>query len=906
MVARSAFLAMCVFSVVAGRAETATAATYTWNNSGTNTGTSSSWSPTGTPASGDLVQFKPDGSAPGSAVSDPTVNVNQSYSSLTIAPNQNLGGWTFSGSGTALTIGGSGSTGLTTYGSATTTFNGPTLAGSSSTNTIFLTVTNGSTLVLSGNSAVTGNQGNQAGSVNAVNINGGTLKLDNSGTNVAARLQSTGNISIGGSGTLELIGNSSATTTTTLGTLTTNIVGGLNTIKVTPNGNATTVKFTSVATFSLRPGTRASYAFEAGSGNLGDTNGAKVTFTGTPALGAGGLLSGVDGSTSQTVGFAIVRDGLGTNWATWTASTGVISVANSNSGATVTAASTASGLAGLSSTSIAQFNPAASTTITASGSVVAAALRITPTGSGSSLALGANALTTSALMLDGSNNFTITGTGTFGAGTTRYIYVNNPKTTLSMSQVVGSSTFSTVFAGPGFVDLTGITSQNTLSGTSRFVIAGGVVRGNNTQIGFGSSGAGIISLSGGVLEIKNGSNGNGSSADFTRSVGVVASNVTWGGGTTNEMGSGGFSAFGNNASVNLGGNASPTALTWNTGNFVGDGYALKFGSTKSDSTLRWLNPIALDSGTPGNYFVREVNVTLGTGGVADKTMFTGIISGSSSTDFLKTGTGVLELIAGNTYQGNTLIQGGTLVLGGTSASLGTTTSTAGNVIIGKGATFAGSGTYNGTATSTTTTGIYVNGGGTVRGGNPNVASDRYGTLTVNGSVTINSTSTDRGVLQFEASRSATNTATASLIQLTDGSLNIFNLNPGSGNKFAIDLAKTTGTTTSVAYNETYTVRLAQVGSSGAFRFNGTTFTATSGTNSDGVFTLDTDYVLTSSAFAFDSSVTKLQVTSDSSGSYLNLTFKPVPEPATVFAIAAGALGLGGLVRRRLRRKGRAK
>jgi len=889
---------ICVFLIVAGNASSASAATFTWNNSGTNVSSSGSWSPSGPPTSADLAQFNPNGSAPGSTVNDPTVDANQSYLSLTIAQNQNAGGWTFSGS-SALTIGGTGSTGLTTYGSSTTTFNGPTLAGSSNTNTLALNVTNGSTLVLSGASAITANQGN-------VNISGGTLKLDNSGTNVAARLQSTGTVTINGGGTLELIGNSSASTTTNLGSLSvgSNVVGGLNVIKITPNGNATTLNFANTGTFGTRPGTRGLYQFVASSGNLGDSSGARITFTGTPFLGANGLLSNT--SAGGTFGYATVVDSGGTNFATYTSTTGVISVSNTNSGQTVTTATTAANLQSLTATSIGQLNIAASTTLSPTAAVTSGSLRITPAGTGSILAMGSNNLVTNALMLDGGNDFTISGSGTLGGTGTRYIYVNNASTTLSTSIVVANSGNPTTFAGPGFVELTGTGSQNTLTTTNRFVIAGGVVRGNNAQIGFGSGGAGIISLTGGVLEIKNGSNGNGSSADFTRSVGVVASNVTWGGGTTNEMGSGGFSAFGNNASVNLGGNASPTALTWNTGNFVGDGYALKFGSTKSDSTLRWLNPIALDSGTPGNYFVREVNVTLGTGGVADKTMFTGIISGSSSTDFLKTGTGVLELIAGNTYQGNTLIQGGTLVLGGTSASLGTTTSTAGNVIIGKGATFAGSGTYNGTATSTTTTGIYVNGGGTVRGGNPNVASDRYGTLTVNGSVTINSTSTDRGVLQFEASRSATNTATASLIQLTDGSLNIFNLNPGSGNKFAIDLAKTTGTTTSVAYNETYTVRLAQVGSSGAFRFNGTTFTATSGTNSDGVFTLDTDYVLTSSAFAFDSSVTKLQVTSDSSGSYLNLTFKPVPEPATVFAIAAGALGLGGLVRRRLRRKGRAK
>ena len=38
----------------------------------------------------------------------------------------------------------------------------------------------------------------------------------------------------------------------------------------------------------------------------------------------------------------------------------------------------------------------------------------------------------------------------------------------------------------------------------------------------------------------------------------------------------------------------------------------------------------------------------------------------------------------------------------------------------------------------------------------------------------------------------------------------------------------------------------------------------------------------------------------SSGGNLTLTFSPVPEPATVLGLAAGALGLGGFIRRRFR------
>src|SRR5262249_39723386 len=62
----------------------------------------------------------------------------------------------------------------------------------------------------------------------------------------------------------------------------------------------------------------------------------------------------------------------------------------------------------------------------------------------------------------------------------------------------------------------------------------------------------------------------------------------------------------------------------------------------------------------------------------------------------------------------------------------------------------------------------------------------------------------------------------------------------------------------------------------------------------------TSYTLSSSNFAIDPNSVSLDVV----GSNLNLAFttlNPVPEPATVLAIAAGALGLGHFVRRRLRR-----
>jgi len=470
-------------------------------------------------------------------------------------------------------------------------------------------------------------------------------------------------------------------------------IGGVNTIRVfPPNGNNTVLTFANSGTFTLRAGTRNVIRFEATTGVLGSTTGAQIKFVGTPFVtssnSGGSLLANT--ATGATVGWATVSDSYGVNFATYngtgTSGRGIISIANPDSGVTIT--TLADTLTGFDSTRNTQLNVSASTTLTASAAISTPTLRISPGGNGSTLAMGGNNLSASAIMLAGTRSFAITGTGVVGTGT-RYFYVNSSGATLSIEGQITTGTSPVVFAGPGIVALTGSTLQNngTAGNNYRVTIAGGVLRANNTQMGFDTD-RGVINLFGGVLEITSGTNGNGTSADFRRSLGTSAGNVNWGAGNA-DQGSGGFSAFGAAASVNIGGLATPAPLQWNQANFVADGNALRFGSLYSNAVLNWLNPLQLDNGA--GYQARVIEVTEG-GIVLNKTVIKGVISGAANADLIKAGFGTLELAADNTYLGNTLVHQGRLLVNGNQSAA------TGQVLVADGGSLGGIGTIGGATT----------------------------------------------------------------------------------------------------------------------------------------------------------------------------------------------------------------
>jgi fibronectin-binding autotransporter adhesin len=651
-----------------------------WNNTTTSWEIPGAFSISGTPdsaapAATDIVSFDPTVVPASLAVMEPTINsASDVAQTLDLADDFQGNPYSFTGAGT-LTVG----AGVLVRGIGNQTINGPILAGAAASG-LAINIGNGAGLTLTGNTVASTNGG-------TITLSG-TLILDDTTTTAGNRLSSSSLIYQNG-GTLMLLGNASGSTEN-VGTLEASAANsgptsGLTTIGVVvPAGSSagTDLNFANTGTAFIRRGTDTAFDFVGVGGALGAAGGPRITFAAplvtSTTTGVGMLVAAGTGN-ATTVGWATATDSTGTGWATYVApsgNTGGIEIL-----APTATVSTAAGLQSLTAKSVADFTPASGSTTTLTATATTGSLRVNP-GAGASLILGAN-LVNSAFMLIGSNDFTITGgSGTYTSATQGQMnfWVINPATTLSISATIlpTPTGLATSFYGPGFVSLTGTADQFSTNSSEKIQFLGGTVRGNSTQLGgFGpTGGTAVLLFRGGVLEITGGNDGVAGSADFSRPVNSAqtAGSVDWyTTGTADTQGDGGgFSAFGSAASVDLGGSATPATLYWGNSSgsgFVQDGEPLIFGSSQSNARLDFLNPIALDSGTAGTYAEREIRVIGGAGG--DETNFAGAISGSSSTDLIKTGNGTLVLSGTSTYFGNTDVSSGTLSITGSLSNSGT-------------------------------------------------------------------------------------------------------------------------------------------------------------------------------------------------------------------------------------------
>lgn len=869
--------------------------TYTWNNAGTDWNTPANWSPnTGTPGgnTGDFAQFS---ATTATTISNPILNTNQSFNQLNVGSSPTAG-WSLSGTG-SLTLSGTaaaaGATSLSQSGLVTRAGGGTysinlgngtatslTLSGATGNAGGALNVGSGSTLLLTGNTVA-------ATSGTAVtSIRGGSLVLDNSAGNPTSQRYTTANaINLNGGGsTLELRGAAAGTTFSGMTGAFNGAGAGDTYLRTVQNGSGSlAVNFASLG----RGNTAGNHFFEnIGTGFIGDTGKPTVTFATAPTTRQGVIST----SASTTIPWAAV-----TSRSTTTSNDVVGRWANYSSGivAATTTAFTGDFGAATAGTNV-LYNPTTAGTVNQGATAnQLASVVFEPGVAGATYNIGTGQINTLAIMHSGVNDFTVTGGSLFSTGTagTRALAVVNPTSALFTNSNLAGSASPVTTSGPGFVILTGTTNQVAFSSTQNFNL-GGVLRVTSTNFDLTTAAAPTLRFRGGVLEYDV----SGANTTFNRSLGAAAGNLNWtsnaGYAAATNVGSGGFSAYagagngnGNTLTVNIGNGATPT-LFWNdqagTGAqlFLTDGYALKFGSLRSNATVVFQNNIALD-GSSGSESAnatntvtfnrtREFNVTRGVGNAADLTRITGVITGTVTSDLVKTGTGVLELAGSNTYLGSTIVQSGELRVSG---SISGNASNAGNVIVGSGATLTGTGTIV-QATGRTT----VLAGGTIRGD----SGTGTGTLALGNTSLLGGSGTSGATLAAQLAVDGNGAITANS-QLAV-STNTFNLDLSAG-KVNIRLLNDLGLTNGQSYTRTL---VTGTGGTNNFLRNGT---AATGGNA---YTVG-DINLLSGSGTQTFSVTAFGVDGNNN---LVLTFTPVPEPATVLAIGAAGLAAARWVRRR--------
>jgi autotransporter-associated beta strand protein len=522
-----------------------------------------------------------------------------------------------------------------------------TLSGAANVNST-VSVFSGAGLTLAGSAALTAPQ-------IMLNLNGGTLALDNSATNRTDRLFDSAPVEPRGGGTLVLSGHAGGSSET-LGT----IQLGTGTPAAAPRSGALGIQVvhraqdvaetvftfaaiqrdTGCATVDFAARNGAGAAMPLGSGG----NAPRILLTAPPALSATGLFSGPGG-----VGWATVN---GFDFATYDSVTGVKAVS-----------AVPFAFAGAADHAL-----LAAIEVIASGSAKAvASLKISPSSPGLTLDLEGDAsLQTPAVLLAGPQDFlvrnTAGGTGGLSATATQpqHIFVQQATLTIGVP-ITGAGAL--VKSGAGSVVLEG---ANTYAGPT--TINEGVLR---ATPGAGL-GPGPVELRGGVLEITGG-------GTFNRHLDYGAASgpgrISWSGVTglplpalrKEDRGSGGFAAVGADVRVDLNG-LGRSDIVWEDPAFVATGYSLVLGSRNADALVELVDNYGLGL-SPAAYNAREFRVIDNPNSTADVARISGTIFSDTVAnrgmlnDLLKTGDGTLELTGDNTYIGGTIIAEGTLLVG---------------------------------------------------------------------------------------------------------------------------------------------------------------------------------------------------------------------------------------------------
>ena len=480
------------------------------------------------------------------------------------------------------------------------------------------------------------------------------------------------------------------------------------------------------------------------------------------------------------------------------------------------------------------------------------------TGTGNLIKSGAGRLSLTA------SAKTYTGATIINQGRLRFSVVGLPNATSSLS--VASS-------GQLFVD--GAVGTHTFGASAATVIS---IAGIGTAEANGQLGAMRFQMDTGTSTFTNVYNVSGTAGihvdGLTRT--TVLSNVVNGTGSIVKTGSGVLTFSNANTGSILGHTVTNGTISTLVGGGIGSGDLSLAQATGNNTAVTLLNATQT-IGNLSSTFVdvtgtqaqtltltgtaltinQTANTSFGTGAVGT---LTSVITGTGSVTMSSSSTNALTLSGANTYSGNTTINGGTLV----AANISGSATGAGSVTINTGGTFAGGGFVTG-ATN-------VNTGGTIRGGTGaavgnlttgNVIVANGGSIFANlGAITVSS--------KLLVGASTLDLKTGSVLKLDDVAL------------FSVSSPATWNIAELTSGN-----LLLDAGTiADGFVFG----TYTQGSGNTGPVQID---VTGLPALAAGD-----QLKLSRSVNNLVLAFVPVPEPALLFGIAAGIMGLGAVVRKK--------
>jgi len=311
---------------------------------------------------------------------------------------------------------------------------------------------------------------------------------------------------------------------------------------------------------------------------------------------------------------------------------------------------------GGASSSSSNYKITANTEVTYAGSNMSTLAIDTSSGAGGSLNLGSATLDLAArgLLVTGTGNYEIKGTGQLGIAAELFVHQYGTGT-LTISSQIGTGAASLIKTGEGILELTGNNSYTGLTYLNQGTLRVGNLAGNAL------SKSSFLSIADGILE------GNGT---LNRALAPYAANTALPD-IRITGGRSGFNACGGDLIVDLdlSSNANGNMIAWgwaastspqntsNTNDYSFNPYVLVLNDAGASHAVNFKNNIDLF------YATRTVEVAAEDTETTAATM-SGVISGAGNAGLTKIGEGRLILSATNTYDGETLVKAGRLDITG--------------------------------------------------------------------------------------------------------------------------------------------------------------------------------------------------------------------------------------------------